>query len=40
MSCYGMTEAEWMVICIACDMIRKDGGDPKDYFDYDIDSSD
>ena len=36
----GMTETEWTVVCIACDIIKADGGDPREYFTYNVDSSD
>lgn len=36
----GMTPAEWCVVCIAGDIIQKEGGNRRDYFWYDVDSSD
>jgi len=35
----GMSTAEWAVVCVADTIIRKNGGEPKDYFTYNVDSS-
>lgn len=36
----GMTQAEWTIVDIAKSIITSNGGDWREFFDYDVDSSD